>query len=168
MWVKRLIVRLRHYWILRRYRDHEPMAANRKECEEILNLLDPREFEKYVPMKTAGQTITTRVKALADLVEKIHSANQLLVEETPVPRTWYTGQEQTMTLDSFISIRDNHYIPVGATVMRLKNEGLQLCKLMVASDTETVGLHEHNLRVLTTLFVDLRTVSQRLLSLSYS
>lgn len=166
MWVKRLMLRWKLYWVGRRWRTAEPKAANRKQCEELLALLDPSDFENYVPVKSAGQVITSRVAGLADLVEKIHNANNLIVEGTAVPRTWYNGTEKTVSLDSFISIRDNHYIPVGATIARLKSEGLRLCELMRVSDTETVGLPEHNLRILTTMFVDMRAVTQRLITLS--
>lgn len=163
MWFKRWVQRIRLYLIRRKYRNASPLQPNRKQCEELLSLFDPDSFAVYDPVAASVVALSIGFPNIVELAEKIEKTSLLLVEEKPIPRSWLKLTEREVSLDRFISIRGDHYINVVESVARFKKAGLELCALMQKSDTETAGIHEHNLRMLTRLFQTMQGLTIQLL-----
>lgn len=166
-WLKKLIL----LWRLRELKQEclkaSPFKANRALCHKLLTALPDNAFETYRPSDSLGLSLTIQYPDIETMVQKIKESCRMVREQKPIPTDWSNKTETSVALDRFISTQAGYYSNPATTVRRYKKQALELCELMAVSDTETVGLPEHNLRMLTKLFIDIRMVTSQLLELSH-
>lgn len=173
MWFKRIRENLRthnvraHYQSLKlRYKELPDKKPNRKQCAEILALIDPDKYQNYTPLYGRSVVLGVDTPNLEAFTKKLLDTSAMVVRETPVPVGWIKPDEDAVQFDRlFVSI-DGFYVDVVSAVTKFKTTGLRLCELMEDSDTATHGIYEHNFRMLSRLFVQLRELGICLLEVS--
>lgn len=140
------------------------MPARQLTCA-LLSELSPEFFERYSPDMASGTTIITSFDSLGQLVKKIKETNRIIKEEKPIPNGWIDPGAKPIGLDGFLTVDSGYYVSPVAFVPAFISVGTELCELMSVSDEIDVGLPEHNLRMLTGLFTEIRTVCVSLLRL---
>ena len=80
--------------------------------------------------------------------------------------SWIKRDITLISVDRFLLSSTGYYIDNEREIAQLKNNVLELCALMIVSDTATHGLDEHNLRMLTKLFIDIKEIGTKLLEVS--
>lgn len=177
-WIKNWVRR-----ITQGLRDHNTRAAyagmqvrhqaipekkpHRKTCEEILTVLNPEKFLGYQPHYGCTVKMSEDIGNLEAFTKRILETSALVLKEQPVPSGWMRADEVSVPFDRLFVATGGYYLEVVATVAKFKTAGLRLCELMRESDTATHGLHEHNFRMLSRLFVQLREVSTCLVQVSF-
>lgn len=166
MWLSKFIARRRLKHLTQKHATLSPLQPNRRAVAELLVELMPEYFHDYEPIKGRAR-IEPLYPSIEIYAEKIKELCKTIKENRPIPPDWLDkANPQPMFVDQFFYSADGYYTSVGVSVGKFKLAGLELCKLMITSDTATYGVQEHNLRMLTKLFINLRVVSQRLVEVS--
>lgn len=169
MWLKRIISYLR-YRKIKQSATHIPInKPSRALCEELLNQLDVELFANtYRPNRGMSVAISVPYKSIEAYVSALKEFNYLIKNEYPISPDWNANDvEYHTTLDRFLSSsKDGYYLDLERILGKFKHEALLLCQLMKESDTATYGLHEHNLRMLTKLFINMRSLLTQLVDVS--
>jgi hypothetical protein len=142
------------------------LNPNRQLCEAILKEIQPQNFLRYSPQMGMAMRFTTIYPNVEVYVQKLQDFARLIQQEQLIPPELSLVEEIDMPVDRFFVSSDRYYIDPSRAVAQLKVAGLQLCELMKNSDTETEGYYEHNLRMLTKLFINLQGVSLALVNVS--
>lgn len=172
--VFRLLYYLKKRWLSFQYHyvhDKERRLApkrhpNRALCEALLRQLSAVHFRTYAPGVGLGLVFNPLYPNIERYTQKLNDTLRLLQEERPVPNTWVTEEETPISFDRFLTSDDGYYLDVPDAIARFQHAALAVCDAMRASDTATVGLAEHNLRMLTRLFINLREVITMLVEIS--
>lgn len=139
---------------------------NRQLCEEIFNKLDPGLFKNYNPSAGLSSFINVTYITIGEYNTKIKETNNLLKQDLAVASSWIKRDITLISVDRFLLSSTGYYIDNEREIAQLKNNVLELCALMIVSDTATHGLDEHNLRMLTKLFIDIKEIGTKLLEVS--
>lgn len=158
-------IRANHEALKLRYRDTE-RKPNRKQCADIVSLIDAKQYRNYKPAYGRALVLSVDYPNLEAFTKKILDTSSLVLQERPVPAGWIKLDEQVVPFDRLFVSNDGFYLDVANTVTKFQTAALRLCELMEASDTASHGIYEHNFRMLTRLFIQLREVSTSLLEVS--
>jgi len=167
-WLKKLLHKHQLKELKRECVSASPFKANRALCHKLLLSLSEEGFLNYDPAQTSGICLRLQYADMEQLIDKIIQSISLVRHEKMIPPDWSSNPEKDVSLDRFISTQSGHYAKPATSIRRFKKHALELCEIMEISDTETVGLPEHNLRMLTKLFTDIRTVALTMLEVSGS
>jgi len=147
-------------------KDLSPLQPNRRACQAMLTQLRPDFFYHYNPRQGA-QRVEFFYANIEEYTNKLKEINRQIRNEKAISPDWLAEiRHSVKTVDSFFVSADKHYLDPAKAVAEFKLYALELCHLMQESDTAAHGLHEHNLRMLTQLFVNLRVVTRRLVETS--
>lgn len=173
VWIKRIQSRLHEHNVRVKYEgirkqqqalpDKKP---NRKHCLEILLMLNSEKFRGYTPHYGRQVSLCVDIANLEAFTKKLLDTSALVVRESPVPPSWMKTDEVSVPFDRLFVSNDGFYLDVASAVARFQKAGVKLCELMEQSDSATHGIYEHNFRMLTRLFVQLREVSTCLVEVS--
>ncbi|EKD22614.1 MAG: hypothetical protein ACD_84C00038G0011 [uncultured bacterium] len=147
------------------FKQKNPKYANRttrKICEEYLGLLSPSIFNAYKPPNGLITFVRTPYKNLGEFTKKLIATNLLLKQSSIITPDWDNGAYRNITVDRFLITSEGFYADNVKAIADFKQAGLELCKLMVESDTAEFGKDEHNSRMLTKLFINLLEVAVKL------
>ena len=136
---------------------------NRQLCENLLNELDEKRFESYNVALGLSLTVVTLYADVESYTKGLIDIVRLIKNDRPIRPTWIDLRHSTASVDRFLVSADGYYINTATAIDNFKKVGLELCFLMKESDTATYGIHEHNLRMLTRLFINLRHVTNMLI-----
>jgi len=139
---------------------------HRQSCEEILGLLEPDKYVGYQPYYAKQVKLSEDIANLEAFTKKLLDTSAMVLKEQPIPTGWMRPDEVVVPFDRLFVATGGYYLDVAGTVHKFKVAGLRLCELMKESDTATHGIHEHNFRMLSRLFVQLRELSTCLVEVS--
>jgi hypothetical protein len=141
------------------------ITPNRRLLVMLLNELRPEAFSNYRPTTGLTESLNVRYSDIGNYIEKIVLTNAILRKKEGLPNTWDTGKENETTLDKWL-VADGYYVDVVMAISDFKNNALMMCELMADSDTAQYGVPEHNLRMLTKMFVNATHVTKKLIEIS--
>lgn len=166
-WLKKHFLQLRYSFIANYARRQlSKTKPNRQHCEDLLKELSVERFKQYQPSVGLGVSIRTRYPNIESFTQKLKETTRLIREEKMIPVDWVASEELVIPVDRFMTSSDGYYLDVAEAVAHFKAQGMKLCEEMKDSDTATFGLAEHNLRMLTKLFINLRDVTTTLIETS--
>jgi hypothetical protein len=140
---------------------------SRQLCEKLFMQLNPVHFLEYEPFLGISCTITPLYSNIEIYTLKLKEFTRLVKQERPISPDWNADIIAVDTnMDRFFISTDGYYLDLVKSVSIFKEAGLQLCTTMNASDIETHGVQEHNLRILTKLFVNMRHTTTALINVS--
>ena len=167
MWLKRIYYCMRYKRLqhtLNALPQHKP---NRAVCEALIKELQSTFFRMYHPNQGIGTGVTPLFKTIDAYTQKLKELSRLIKDQKPIPPDWSEGTNASrITVDRFLTSADGYYLDVVKAVAEFQAASLNFCQLMEESDTATHGVYEHNLRILTKLFINLRFVTQQLIEVS--
>lgn len=173
MWIKRIKqmlrdhnVRVEYDKVKQRHAALPDKKPNRKHCAEILSMINVEKYQGYTPHYGSTVSLSIDIANLEALTKKLLDTSAMVMRETPVPPGWMRTEEVPVQFDRLFVSNDGFYLDVAKAVTKFRTAGLRLCELMEGSDTATHGIYEHNFRMLTRLFVQLKEVSTCLLEVS--
>ncbi|BDD79566.1 hypothetical protein [Burkholderia phage FLC9] len=157
-----------HYAALQlKYKDQSVVKPNRKLCAELLVLLDPQQYKKYDPHYGRTVTLSAEISNLEAFTKKLQDASAMVIRDYRIPNDWVRTDEVVVPFDKLFIDSGGFYITdFTQAVSKFKTAASRLCELMEASDDATHGIHEHNLRMLSRLFVQLRDVTTSMVEVS--
>lgn len=166
LWFKYLFRIMRYQQILKESSLLSDKLPQRKLCIALLNELSEEHFFSYKP--TNGKSVRNDfLYPSIDLYSrKMKEFTRYIKEEKAIPPDWYTELITQQSVDQFLSSSDGYYVDVPKAITQFRQAGLQLCEALKESDTATYGIYEHNLRILTKLFVNLRHIAKDLINIS--
>lgn len=141
-------------------------SPNRVECINVLLELDVMEFKKYQPNIGLTRNIFTRYGSISEYDSKVRKTILILKQGKAIKPDWDSVNEVEMSLDRFFVSEDGFYIDIEKSVKRFKESCMELCETLSLSDNAEHGIHEHNLRMLTKLLINIREVTKVLVSAS--
>lgn len=166
-WFKRCWLRLRFLLLAnygnRQFSRHRP---NRRLCEDLLNELRSEQFAQYRAVHGLGVQVVVPCATLDQWLKRLREAIRFIQQGAMIPPTWVDEEKHQLSLDRFLTSEDGYYLNIEQLIRKYKDTGLQLCHLMAAADTATVGLPEHNLRMLTKTFITMRELTSILIEVS--
>lgn len=173
-WFKRIVQQLRgvetphqQYETLKlQYKDQSSIKPNRKQCAELLRLLDPEQYRQYSPHYGRSIMLSAETQNLETFTKKLQDTSAMVIRDARIPNDWVKTDEVAVAFDRLFVSNDGYYMEVAPMVAKFKVAAVRLCELMEGSDNATHGIHEHNFRVLTRLFVQLREISTSMLEVS--
>ena len=143
--------------------DHVPARAA---CEALLKELQPERFNQY-QVSSGSPKISVLYGNLDTYIAKIKEFTKTIKQDKLIPVDWYIITPQQISLDEFLTTSSTgYYLNIVKELALLQDVGLKLCQCLLLADTEEYGQHEHNLRILTKLFVNLRQIIMVLLKVS--
>jgi hypothetical protein len=157
-----------HYEALRlQYADQSAIKPNRKQCAELLRLLNPDQYQDYAPHYGRNVSMSVETQNLEAFTKKLQDACAMVIREYRIPNDWVKTGEVTVAFDKLFISNGGYYITDFAqAVAKYKVAASRLCELTEASDEATHGIHEHNFRVLSRLFVQMRELTTSMLEVS--
>lgn len=173
MWIKKLMaaldehnVRVKYELVKKQHAALPDKKPNRKHCLEVLLMLNSEKYVRYAPHYGRNITLSVDIANLEAFTKKLLDTSALVIRETPVPPGWMKVDEALVPFDRLFVSNDGFYMDPATAVERFRKAAVGLCELMEASDTATHGIYEHNFRMLTRLFVQLKEVSTCLVEVS--
>lgn len=166
MWLKQLLSYLRFKYLLHTQRDLPVRQPNRPACEAWVHELRSEYFRQYVATIGMHTKIQTPYPSIETYTKIMRELARLIKEEKPLSPDWCTGQEFEMSFDRFLISTDGCYLNTEDAVSKFKEAALKLCHAMRPADTATHGVYEHNLRMLTKLFINLRVLTREMVKVS--
>jgi hypothetical protein len=140
--------------------------AGRKVLAALLQRLDVSRFLAYRSSQAVGVEIRIYYPTIDAYHREIKIINSLLMRESALSPGWAALEARSTGLDHFFTSKDGFYLNVPEALAAFKQDALILCTLMQTSDNATLGVHEHNLRMLTKLMVNMRQLVVALIDLS--
>ena len=135
----------------------------RQICFELLTALRSGQFKNYNISKGLATLVTTQYASIDTYTQRLHTVTKLLKHEKTLTHEWGSVDGITISLDRFMISHDGCYLNAYEAVSNFKEAGLQLCIALEKSDGASAGLYEHQLRMLTKLLVNLRTITSKLI-----
>lgn len=135
-------------------------------CMKMLQAIPVVLFEHY--HSSSGQSLTISVPdaCLDHYIERIKSITKIVEKELPLPSIDISVEMKTLTVDNFLVSADGYYLDAEKAIARFKAAGLKLCAAMENTDDAEFGIHEHNRRIVSKLFINMREVSHTLIDVS--
>lgn len=166
LWYKKLSLYVRLWRISKSATTLSHYKPNRQLCENLFTELHPHLYENYTPSTGLSVFISVYYENIESYTQKLKELSRQLMTDKPIAPDWGGQSETSISVDRFLTTSDGFYTDVQKALVDFKEAGLQLCALMRESDTAAYGLHEHNLRMLTKLFINLRAVLVQLIEVS--
>lgn len=173
MWFKRLTAwfqkfnqMVKYHQIVNEAKELSVHQPNRKLCETLFTELRPIQFNNYSPSTGVVVVIAPLYTDIDTYTLKMKEFARLIKQGRSIPSDWNDTAAVEMSIDRFFTTKDGYYSNVVQSVSAFKDAGLQLCLLLTPADTETVGVYEHNLRILTKLFINMRHTTTTLINVS--
>lgn len=142
-------------------------GTHRSFCLELMQHLDSVFYTKYSSKNVSGINVSVLFPDIQKYTQRIREINRLLKQEKTISNDWCSYNEVVVNIDSFLVNSNGFYISSVVDVIEdFKQQCIILCNLMEKSDTELYGVHEHNLRVLTKLFINIRHLAFVLINIS--
>ena len=138
----------------------------RKLCEDLLKELSAERFKHYNPPSGLSVTTATMYANIETYTKGIVEVTKLVKQDKVIRPTWIDIKHTILSVDRFLVSEDGYYVNAREAVDNFKKAGLELCAVMEQSDVATYGLYEHNLRMLTKLFINLRYTTIALIEVS--
>jgi hypothetical protein len=167
MWLKKTLTG----WRLKLLDNHAQMKMpankpNRQLCHDLLTQLSPALFRDYQPSMGLATMVAVPYPNVEAYTLKLKDAARVIKAGHYLSPDWFSTETFDINLDRFLISDDGFYINHEEAITKFKGAGLQLCQLMEASDTAQHGIHEHNLRMLTKLFINMRILTTQLIAAS--
>ena len=142
-------------------------TPGRQLCEAIVEELSPGMFTRYSSVQGSTVLINPVYNNIEEYTNTLKKLVRELTDETKaLPTSWGLVEEQYISVDQFFNTKDGCYLNVEQAITDFKEAAMQFCTIMEDSDTVDVGIPDHNLRILTKLFVNLRSVTLALINVS--
>lgn len=139
---------------------------HRQLCLELLERLDAQRFKHYHPSQGLSETIATPYTTIDAYTRQLKELAGQLKQERILGPDWASGELTIMSVDRFFVSIDGYYLNIVDAVEEFQKAAITVCELMEASDEAEFGTPEHNLRMLTKLFINLRMVATKLTEIS--
>jgi hypothetical protein len=168
MWLRRFWTAL---WLRFKGRPppHSPVQhPNRLLVYGLLKQLNPQLFDRYLGVQGQVRHLQVYYPTIDAYTRALGEASQLAMTDQPIPPEWLKTDLQRVSVDRFLTSADGYYLNPRHAVERFQTVALQLCEAMEASDEVTYGVPEHNLRMLTRVFVNLQSLVAALIEVSAS
>jgi hypothetical protein len=133
-----------------------PRISHRKECILLLVAMDPAYFFHYDAMNGMSLTVRPMFTNIELYTKKLSEVAKLLEQEKPIPGSWVQPVDKEVSVDRFLTTEDGHYMDVRLGLSRFRDNAIKVCKFLEKSDYEDFGIHEHNLRMLLKLLLNLK------------
>jgi hypothetical protein len=167
LWLAQLLYRWRVRQLLERVHDAPRLQPTRALVQETLQALQPERFDHYRPHAGQSQQVLALLPNIESYTAKLAEAWYFVEDQKVVPSDWLsTETEHHLSVDSFLITPDGYYANQQRAVAAFRTQALRLCEALQPADQEDAGIYEHNLRVLTRLFVNLRLLAAALLVVS--
>ena len=140
--------------------------SNRKQCADLLAILDPEKYKGYTPHYGSSIKLSTETPNLEAFTKKLQDTSAMVIRESRIPNDWVRTDEVVVSFDRLFISNEGYYLDVVPQVTKFKVAAARFCELMEPSDTATHGIHEHNARVLLRLFIQLRELSTSMVEVS--
>lgn len=167
-WLRRWVLGYRYRQIAVQAHAVSIHKPDRKLCAQLLMLLEPQQFEHYRAAMGQATTVSVLYAPIERYTQRLRETAAQVQQGKPIEAGWIAFEETTISIDRFLVSADGYYMLPAAAVANFKGAATRLCQLLEPADSETAGLYEHNLRVLTRLFVNLRVLTLALLEVSVS
>jgi len=168
LWFKIFFAKWRFKRLIKSIKKESKSKANRKYCERLLQELSSDYFKDY--QKHMWATIDTSALYLniEEYSKRIKDICLLMKNDRPLPSTVLPNYhaEIPLTMDQFLTTNGGYYVNVENAILEFKNAGIKLCTLLEKSDGATEGVHEHNFRMLTKLFINVQQLTETLIEVS--
>ena len=165
-WFKRFLLYLRYRKIGKRVRSASNQKPTRALCEELLLALRPELFTPYNAAAALALRVSMPCTSIDAYTQKLKDAAMLVRQGKPIDPLWAVQEDVQLSVDRFLVSEDGYYVNAEKEIAAFKVAALRLCVLMQRSDSEGAGLFEHNLRVLTKLFISIRGFTAALIEIS--
>lgn len=168
-----LIQRLQQWWSSRQGSESEDLLNKptsftdgdlRADCEKILLMLEPLLENEYDPKKAFDVTIKVTKTDFYQLTYQLRGINNDLSRERSLSANDCGGEVVEIGFDSLFISNTNHYIP-WSQVHSFFQEAMKVCTLTKGHEESTYGPKEHNLRMLSPVFLNIKNVSTSLISI---
>lgn len=158
-WWQRWRLRWRMKQVKRASAGASDQRPERALCEQLLLLLPVQQYLHY--SASAGLSVYTgSMYANVEVYsKKLREVYAVVKQEKVIDPAVVAAEEVTMSVDRFLVSADGYYTNPVTAVANFRAAALQLCKAMRPADDQQFGVYEHNLRVLTRLFINLRFVT---------
>lgn len=134
----------------------------RSNCENILIALEPILNNPYDPKLGSGILVSSIQEDFIQLTNQLKGINKDLTLDKYLTAIRCMGDLKELSLDSLFISQNKQYIQ-WKQVINFHEEALKLCTLTKHFEQSTHGKEEHNLRILATVFLSIRSVSGGLL-----
>lgn len=166
-------MKLWRWWLKRRLnKTSQEIDTNEKKeplrvlCEKMLHEITVPQFALYHSSSGQSTSITVPDSCMDNYIERIRSITKIVEKEVPLPSIDISAEMKVLTVDSFLVSADGYYLDAEKAVERFKVAGLKLCAAMEKSDLAEYGVNEHNRRIVSKLFINMREVSKALVEVS--
>jgi hypothetical protein len=133
-----------------------PRISHRKDCMLLLVAMDPAYFFHYDAMNGMSLTVKPMFVNIELYTKKLGEVAKLLEQEKAVPVSWVQAVDKEISVDRFLTTEAGHYMDVRLGLSRFRDNAIKVCTLLEKSDYEDFGIHEHNLRMLLKLLINLK------------
>lgn len=161
-----LVTRIKRYMALALYglaKLAEEKKTTRQQVIERLQVLSLLDVKQYQPNIATTIAVTVIYKDIVTYTKKLKELNYTISQLKGVIRGEQCKfQPNTQNLDLFFQTEDKYYIS-REKITEFISAAKELCDRTKGGDTATVGEEEHNYRMLTHVFVSLKSVSSGLI-----
>lgn len=157
MTLKKLLKHFRFKRLRRRYRDLPRTKASRIYCVELLGCLDEEAFRNYHPRNGVNEIINVLIPNIDALTKKLRETTLLVIQDEAVSPQTLPNDFIPVAVDQFLTSSQGFYLNTYTAVCEFKKAALAFCEAMEPSDYEPDNLPEHQLRVLTKMFLTLQS-----------
>jgi hypothetical protein len=133
-----------------------PRISHRKDCMLLLVAMDPAYFFHYDAMNGMSLTVKPMFTNIELYTKKLSEVAKLMEQEKPVPVSWVQPTDKEVSVDRFLTTENGHYMDVRLGLSQFRDNAIKVCTLLEKSDYEDFGIHEHNLRMLLKLLINLK------------
>jgi hypothetical protein len=138
----------------------------RQRATTILNEITTAQFSLYEVSSGMATVIKVPDGDIDTYIERIKRIHRQLVADRTLQAEDFSWSLKAVSLDRFFISSEGFYQDTELAVTRLKEAALNLCAAAVKTDEAEYGVHEHNRRLLTKLFINVQTVSKALIEVS--
>lgn len=165
--------KLWRWYLKRRFtKTSQEIATNEKKepqrvlAAKMLAEIDSTRFGDYHSSSGESTPLSAPDKCMDDYIERIKSVTKIVQKEAALPSIDISPEMKELTVDSFLVSADGYYLDAEKAIERFKQAGLNLCQAMEPSDTAEYGVYEHNRRIASKLFTNIREVAKTMVEVS--
>jgi hypothetical protein len=131
-------------------------------CERILLNLQTCLHHEYNPKNAIGIRVQSTKSNFNQLFNQLKGINSDLMAGRVLSPSLFGDEIREMSLDDLFISENNCYI-AWAQIISFHQEALKLCRITKDYEQSSFGKEEHNLRILATVFLNIRSVGAGLL-----
>lgn len=167
MWFTKLKARRRIKRLLKEQLTVPANKPSRQVCRALIKELHEELFRFYKPAMGKTRMGVFLYPNIDLYTVKLREYYHLVVREKPIPNDWSEGlQEVHTSVDWFLTSADGFYLNVELAVSQFRQAALLLLEALAQADDVDYGVYEHNFRMLSKLFINLRSVTEDLIAVS--